>query len=472
MKIAIFGAGAVGSNVAKLLTEEDNDITMIDIDEKALDWINKNLDVKVIHGNAADPAVLESFDDVRDVELVLAVTDRDDTNIVACQLVHTMLKRADYVSPYMIARLRNPAYLEHPDYFGKGENKSQIPIDLIISPELLVTQQIMRMIDYPWATQFVEFCGGAVQLAAIRALGGGNLVDHEIRDLRQYLPDWVDTRVAAVYRGEEDIVPTANTTILEGDEVFFIAERQRIHDVIQVFRQIEEPASNKVVLIGAGNIGMELARLLDEGGYSVKLIERDKNRADYAACELPNSIIVINNDGTLQNVLEQADIESAEICCAVTNQDEANIVSSIVAKREGAKRTIALINNIVYAEFLDRATEIKIDAVISPSLITVSELLLHRRAQMWERSYSLRRGGAEAVEVIARPTAAVVGQAIGDLDLPEGVSVGAILRGEEVVIAHKGISIQIDDHVVLFVVHKDRKDMSRLEKLFAVGIEF
>ncbi len=465
MRVAIFGAGTVGRNVARELSREGNDITLVDSDEEPLRRIRDRLDINTIHGNAADPSVLMDSG-IDDVELVLAVTDRDDTNIVVCELISAILEYRDAVQPTKIARLRNLEYLAHQQYFSRDH----ISIDRMISPEKLVTDQFLRLIEYPWATQFVEFANGRIQLAAIRALEGGALVGHEIRELRQHMPN-VDTRVAAIYRDDAPIVPHADTVIQVNDKVFFIAAREHISEVISELRPVDESYGKRIVLVGAGNVGVRLAKELADRGYIVKLIEINRETAHRAAAELPDCLVLQGNAAEME-IMEQANIEHTEVYCAVTNHDEANILSSMMAKKLGAKRTMALINNTAYAELLE-TTQNNIDVVVSPNLVTISELLRYVRGRgRMEAIHSLHRGAAEAIEAIARKTSHVVGRTIDEIDLPHGTTVGAILRGDQVLIAHHDIEIQEDDHIVLFVLDKDRKQIAQVERLFAVDIGY
>ncbi len=465
MRVAIFGAGTVGGNVARELSAEGNDVTLVDSDQATLNRIRDRLDINTVTGNAADPSLLKELG-IGDIDLVLAVTDRDDTNIVTCELISAILDFEDGVQPTKIARLRNFEYLEHQHYFAK----EYIAIDRIISPEKLVTEQFMRLIEYPWATQFVEFAHGKIQLAAIRALEGGALVGHEIRELREHMPN-VDTRVAAIYRDDAPIMPHGDTVIQVNDTVFFIAARENISDVISELRPIDESYGKRVVLVGAGKIGVRLARELADRGFVVKLIELDLENAERAAAELENCM-VLQGDAAEMEIMEQANIERTEVYCAVTNHDEANILTSMMAKKMGAKRTMALINNTAYAELLE-TTQNNIDVVVSPNLVTISELFRYVRARgRMEAIHSLHRGAAEAIEAIARKTSQVIGRTIAEIDLPQGTTVGAISRGDEVLIAHHDIEIEENDHIVLFVLDKDRKQIAHLERLFAVDIGF
>ena len=461
-KIVIFGAGQVGYSVAVALSDEENDVTLIDRNEVVLGQKVQHLDIKTIHGNATDPNTLDAAD-IEDAELVLAVTDQDDTNILVCQLAYMLGN-----TPQLIARLRNPEFHKRKDLLFGRQEPHKIPIDAIISPEKLVTDQIMRLVRHPGALQIVEFAKGKIQLVAIQADHSGKLVGHKIKELREHMPN-VDSRVAAIYRHDRPIIPQGDTVIQPKDEVFFIAAPEHIADMMTELRTVNASYGKRVMLVGAGNIGMRLAREMSEmksGGFRVKLIEKDKERAQKAAHELPDTV-VIHGDAADQDLMLRGNIENTEVFCSVSNEDEVNILSAMMAKRLGAKRTMALINNSAYAELLENTG---IDIVISPNLNTISELLRYIRRGGTVAVHSLRRGAAEAIETVAygssKSDSKVVGRTIGELNVPSGTTVGAILRDDQVLIAHSDIVIEDKDHVILFVVDKGGKQIESVQKLF------
>ena len=464
-KIVIFGAGAVGSSVAETLSYEENDITLIDRDEAALGQKLENLDIKIIRGTATDPKTLDEADIV-DADMVLAVTDNDDTNILVCQLAHMLGSR-----PTVIARLRNPEFHKRKDeLFGCEADSKKIPIDSIFSPEQLVTRQIMRLISQPGALQIVEFAGGKIQLVAIRADQGGKLVGHRIEELREHLP-MIDSRVAAIYRQDRPIIPKRDTVIQPKDEVFFVAAPEHITNIMTELRSVEASFGKRVMLVGAGNIGTRLAREMEQAQWKVKLIEYNHKRAMEVSHELVENITVVYGNATDKDLMLRENIESADVFCSVTNDDEVNILSAMMAKQLGAKRTMALINNSAYAGLLENTG---IDSVISPSLLTISALLQDIRKGDMVAVHSLRRGAAEAIEIVVHGSESdskVVGRTIGELKLPEGTMVGAILRRNEVLIAHSNIVIEDEDHVILFIVDKGDKQrqIEQVQKLFEPG---
>lgn len=457
--ILIVGAGTVGTSVAEALDEEGYDLTIIDQNESALNQASQNLDVQTILGNAADPVILEETNP-EEMDMVLAVTDNDSTNIMVCLLMYRL-----GLEPHLVARVRNMEFHKRKDEFFGNEGK-KIPIHAIISPAQRVTDQIMRLIRMPGALQVVEFAGGKIQLVAIRADEGGKLVDHKIEELGDHMPG-VEVRVAAIYRAGQPIIPKGDTVIRPGDEVFFIAVPENLEDMMQELRAIDKSAGKRVMLVGAGNIGMRVAAELESLDYRTKLVEYDFSRAEQAATELDRGI-VIHGNATDQNMMIREGIEMTEVFCSVTNDDAVNILSAMMAKWLGARRTMALINNSSYVEMLE-AIGSGIDIVISPNQNTIGELLRYIRSGLTVEVHSLRRGVAEAIETVAvgdKNTSKVVGRRIEQLKLPQGAVVGAILRDGEVLIAHHDLEIQADDHTIIFVAAKSPKLITQVQRLF------
>ncbi|MGR3983746.1 MAG: Trk system potassium transporter TrkA, partial [Gammaproteobacteria bacterium] len=397
MKIIILGAGKVGASTAEILSREEHDITLVDRDPKMLGALQDRLDIRVVTGHASSPEVLQRAG-AEDVDMVLAVTDSDEVNMIACQVAHALFN-----TPTKIARVRSPAYLAHRGLFCK----ESIPIDVIISPEQVVTEQIQRLIEHPGALQVIDFAGGKIRLVSLRAYDGGALVGHELRELEEHLPT-VSTRVAAIYRLDRAIIPTGKTIIEPDDEVFFIATADDIRRVMQELRSTEE-AGKRVIIAGAGNIGFRLAQLLEHGGFQVKLIERDAERARAVSEQLEGSV-VLHGDAADEDLLRQENIDAMELFCALTNEDEANILSAMLAKRLGARRTMAIVNRSAYIDLIESNV---LDIAISPRLATVSALLSHVRRGDVQAAHSLRRGAAEAIEAVAhgdRATSKLVGR--------------------------------------------------------------
>ncbi|RZU99468.1 Trk system potassium transporter TrkA [Spiribacter vilamensis] len=457
MKIIILGAGQVGGTVAANLTSEDNDITVIDREPQILQALQDRLDLRTVVGNATYPEVLERAG-ADDADMVIAVTDSDEANMVACQISATLFR-----TPSKIARVRAVEYLSHPQIFGPGA----LPIDVLISPEQLVTQYVRRLIEHPGAVQVMDFADGKVRLVGVRAYYGGPLVGQELRTLREHVPG-VQTRVAAIYRRGSAIIPEGETVIEAGDEVFFVAARKNIRAVMSELRRLDKPV-RRIMLAGGGNIGMRLAKSL-EMNYQVKIIEQDPQRCRAIADELKKTI-VLRGDAADEDLLLEENIENTDVFCALTNDDEANILSAMLAKRRGARTVMALINRAAYVDLIQSSDDI--DVAISPQQATIGSLLAHIRRGDVATVHSLRRGAAEAIEAIAHGdsgSSEIVGRRIDQIRLPRGTTIGAIVRGEEVVMAHHNTVIEPEDHVILFLVDKSR--LSDVEKLFSVGVTF
>lgn len=461
MKIIILGAGQVGGSLAENLSSEANDITVVDTDEGRLRELQDRIDIGVINGQACHPDVLVRGG-IEDADLMIAVTNNDEINMIACQIAHSLFR-----TPTKIARVRSNAYLTRKGLFGN----EAIPVDVLISPEQLVSDYIFRLIEHPGALQVLDFAGGKVQLVAVKAYYGGPLVGQELRFLRQHMPS-VETRVAAIYRRDRPITPEGSTVIEADDEVFFIAAKSDIRAVMSELRRLETPY-RRLIIAGGGNIGLRLAHKL-EYHYSVKLIEYNRSRCKQLSEQLEKSI-VLHGSASDQDLLLEENVEDTDVFLALTNDDEANIMSSMLAKRLGASKVMTLINNPAYVDLIQGGD---IDIAISPQQTTIGSLLTHVRRGDMVNVHSLRRGAAEAIEVIAHGdsrSSKVVGKAIEDIDLPEGANIGAIVRekndqASQVIIAHDDVIVETGDHVIVFLI--DKKHTRDIEQLFQVGFTF
>ncbi len=457
MNIIILGAGQVGFSVAtELAKEESNEITVIDVEQSILSDLQDHLDLRTITGNGSYPGVLKQAG-ADDADMLIALTNSDEINMVACQIAHTL-----FHTPTKIARIRSQEYMQKQQLFGENA----IPVDVTISPENLVTEYIHHLVEHPSALQVLDFAGGKVQLVAVKAYHGGPLVGHELQTVRKHIPG-VDMRVAAIFRQGESMPPTADCVIEADDEVFFVAARKHIRTVISELRKLDKPIK-RVMLAGGGNIGGQLAALLEKD-YQVKVIETDLRRSNQLSGEL-NSAIVFHGDAANPDLLIEENIESMDVFCALTNDDEANILSAMLAKRLGARKVMSLINRPAYVELVESGL---IDIAISPHQVTIGAMLAHIRRGDVVAVHALRRGSAEAIEAIAhgdKKSSRVIGRRLEELKLPKGTTIGAIVRGEEVLIAHHDIVIESEDHVILFITNK--RDISQVEKLFHPDITF
>lgn len=457
MKIIILGAGQVGGSVAASLARERNDVTVVDLDGTKLRELQDKYDLRGVIGNASHPDVLARAG-AEDADMLIAVTSADEINMVACQVAYTIFK-----TPLKIARVRAQEYLNYPQLFS-GDNRA---IDVLISPEQLVVQHIQRLIEYPGALQILDFAGGRAQLVAVRAFPGGPLVGHELKTLRDHLPKGADTRAVSIFRKNKPIAPTGETKIEVDDVVFFFAAKRDIKAAIGELRHAEGPV-RRVILAGGGNIGLNLAKALEEDCY-VKVVERSKDRAKAIAEQLERAIVLVG-DAADEDLLREENIDQTDVFCALTNDDEANVLSSMLAKRMGANKVLSLINRPAYADLVETNV---IDIAVSPQQVTLGALLTYVRRGHVVRVHSLRRGAAEAIEVIAhgdRRSSKVVGRNIEEIELPPGTTIGGIVRGEKVLIAHHNVKVETDDHVVLFV--NDKRHLRSIEQLFQVSAAF
>ncbi len=456
MKIIILGAGQVGASVAHNLASEANDITVVDTNTMTLRELQDRLDIRTVAGEASYPDVLVRAG-AEDADMMIAVTNSDETNIVACQVAYTL-----FHTPTKIARVRAQEYLVHDKLFAP----EAMPIDVIISPEQLVCDYIQRLIETPGALQVLDFAGGRVRLVAVRAYYGGPLVGHELRTLREHMPT-TEARVVAIFRRGRPVNPEGHTVIEPDDEVFFLAAKEHIRAVMSEMRRLDK-SNKRIILAGGGNIGTRLAKAL-ESSYQVKVIERGPERTRLIAEALDRSIVLLG-DAADEDLLLEENIENTDVFCALTNDDEANILSAMLAKRLGAKKVMSLINRPSYVDLVESGV---IDIAISPQQATIGSLLTHVRRGDVVMVHSLRRGAAEAIEAVAHGderTSKVVGRAIEDIKLPPGTTIGAIVRGEEVIMPHHDTRIESEDHVVLFLIDKAR--INEVERLFQVGVTF
>lgn len=474
MKILILGAGRVGSTVAEALVSEENDVTLVDVDGTVLQQLQDRLDLRTVTGQAANPETLARAG-ADDCDLLLAVTPSDEINMVACKLADTLFN-----VPTKIARIRSADYMKHPELFTAGN----FAVDRVICPEQIVSDHIAKLIDYPEALQVLEFANGRVGLVGVRAREGGLLVGHQLQELREHMPN-IDTRVAAIYREEKPIIPKRDTVVEADDEVFFIAARENLRKVMDEMRTREQTI-RRIMIAGGGNIGVRLAKKL-ETRFEVKLIEFNPRSVDRITDQLTKTLVLVG-DATDEELLEAENVDEMDMFCSLTSDDESNIMAALLAKRLGARKVVALINRGAYAELM-RASPI--DVVLSPAQVTIGSLLSHLRRGDCVVAHSLRRGAAEALELIAHgdaETSAIVGRRVEKIKLPSGATIAALVRKlkepkvshiedlvtkhvyDEVIVAHHDTVIEPDDHVIVFVV--DKKIIPQVERLFHVAVQF
>ena len=456
MKIIILGAGQVGGSLALSLANESNDITLVDTDSKRLYELQDRADLQTITGHASYPTVLAQAG-ARDADMIVALTNSDETNMVACQVAYTL-----FHTPTKIARVRTADYLEY-----KGLSiKEALRIDVLISPEMLVSNYVQNLIEHPGALQVLNFAEGKVKLIALSLYDNSQYVGKRVRKVFEDVKT-KEARLVALYRGKRALTIDQDTKLEAGDDLFFIAAASQAKNVTTVLQGLDKP-NRRVIIAGGGNIGYKLASML-ESHYRVKIIERDAERARLLS-ETLDKTVVLKGDAADESMLLDENIDSADVFCALTNDDEANILSAMLAKRMGARKTLSLINRPSYIELVESGM---IDIAISPQQVTIGALLAHIRRGDVVAVHSLRKGSAEALEAVAhgdKKTSKVVGRAISDLKLPRGANIGAIVRNDEVVIAKSDLVIEPEDHVIMYL--SDKNKVRDVERLFQVSATF
>lgn len=452
MNIIILGAGQVGGTLAESLVREDNDITIVDTDAERLTELQNKLDIRTICGSAAYPEIIEEAG-AKQADMLIAVTNSDEVNMIGCQVAYSLFQ-----TPRKIARVRSHHFTSHPELF---QNKA-VPIDVLINPEQLVTQFVHRIIQYPGTLQVLDFADGLVQLIALKPKFGGVLVGKSVAQLYEYLQN-IDMRVVAIYRRNKSMIVDLHTIIEVNDEVFIIATPVHIRKILSALGRQSRPYQ-RIMIAGGGRIGYRLAKYL-ENDYQVKIIDHNQKRTEHIAANLDNTM-VLYGDSADSELLSNENIEHTDVYCAMTNDDEVNIMSCLQAKKLGARHAIALINRTAYVDLIEGS---EIDNAISPQQATTSSILTHLRQGDIVNVYSLRKGAAEAIEIIAhgnQKNSKVIGRKISDIKLPPGTVIGAIVREQQAIIADNETVIAADDHIILFVVNK--RYIHDVERLFQV----
>ena len=451
MKIIILGAGQVGTTLAANLVSEDNDITLVDNESQHLQNLQDKHDLRVVKGSPSSPKILRDAG-AADADLMVAVTASDETNMIACQLGYTLFN-----TPTRIARIRNAEYLREKDKLFNDEN---VPIDHLISPENLVTDEITRLIAYPGALQVAYFANNRISIVIVKAYYGGPLVGYALSAFKEHMPH-IDCRIISILRNDKLIRPQGSTIIEAGDEITFICATEHIKAVMSELQRLEK-TYKRIMIVGSGNIASGVAKQLEDK-YQVKLIERDGEKAKVLAEKLSKTL-VFHGDASDQNLLFEEHIENVDVFLSLSADDEANIMSALLAKRLGAKKAMVLIQRMAYINLIQGGT---IDIAVSPQQATISALLGHVRKGDIKNVASLRHGTAEAIELVVHgdlTTSNVVGRQIGDIKLPVGAMIAAILRKNEVIIARRQVAIEEGDSVIVYI--NDKKSVSEIEKLF------
>ncbi|MDQ4134817.1 MAG: Trk system potassium transporter TrkA [Pseudomonadota bacterium] len=444
MRVIVCGAGQVGSTIARHLATEGLDVVVIDTSPEQVRRVDESYDVRGMIGHASHPEVLERAG-ARDADMLIAVTRSDEVNMVACQVAYSLFNVRR-----RIARLRHHGYLE-PIWRGLYA-PDQLPIDVIISPELEVATGILRRLKMPGAFDTVALAGGRVQLLGIHCnTGACGMVGRQLGELSALMPEPAMV-VVAIVRDGRAFVPHGQDRIEQGDDIYVIAEPDGV-DRVMGFLGHKEQVAHRVVIVGGGNVGLSLAKMLASEGSSVqlKIIEHNRERAEFISRELGADAVVLQGDALDRDLLIEANIASAETIVAVTNDDETNIFSSVLAKREGCGRAVTLVNKTSYESFLPA---LGIDAVVSPSSITISSILRHVRHRSVGALYTLREDFGEVIEATAQPGSRLVRGTLREIGLPEGMLVGAIVRDGAVVIPRGDDRVRPGDTVIAMVTYR------------------
>ena len=452
MKILILGAGQVGSSLAKYLgSDAENDITIVDKDETNLASLQRHLDVKTVCGHASYPNILEEAG-IKNMDMVIAVTRSDEGNMLACQMAHTL-----YQVDKKVARVRTAEYLHRKELF----TDSAIPIDFVITPEGLVTNYIKRVVEEPGTEQVFEFENGLVQLVETRAYAGTPIVGRPIKELHEHLPK-TQMRIVSLYRNNRAIPAYGDTVIKAGDRVYFVTKKESISKVLKEFRRLDKAYKN-IIIAGGGHIGLSLASYLEKD-HRVRIIEMNRQRVIEISDQLEDALVLQGNASDEELLLEEG-IESTDLFLALTDSDETNVIVSMLAKRLGGYKTVALVKRNLYEDLAEQSDDV--DLIISPDQITTSGILAHIRRGDTMMVHSLRQGKAEAIEIIVhgdREHSDVVGRTIEQIKLPDGVVVGSIVRDNEVIMGSRKVVIEEGDHVLL--VLSDVSKIHAVEELF------
>ncbi|HLO78922.1 MAG TPA: Trk system potassium transporter TrkA [Magnetospirillum sp.] len=457
MKVIVCGAGQVGFNIAHYLASENNDVTVIDQRPELIRKITDTLDVQAVLGHASQPSVLEQAG-AADADMIIAVTHADEVNMVACQVAHSL-----FDVPTKIARVRSQSYLQ--PMWATLFSREHLPIDVIISPEIEVARAITRRLQVPGAIDVIPLAGDKVRLIGVRCDPQTPLINTPLRQLTVLFPD-LNIVVIGIVRDGRPIVPTAEDQMLEGDEVYFVVDTQHVSRALSAFGR-EDQEARRIVIFGGGNIGLFLAQQIEaeHPNSSVKVIEADKERAEYVAKTLTRSV-VLNGDVLDPEILAEAGVASAETVVSVTNDDETNILAALLAKRTGARRSMTLINKTTYKALVG---PLGIDVVISPRAITVSNILQHVRRGRIHAVHSLHEGFGELIEADALETSSLVSKPLREVKLPPGVLLGAVVRDGAVISPRGNTVVQAGDRVVLFATAEAVK---KVEKMFSVRLEY
>ena len=456
MRIIVCGAGRVGVGIARSLSREKNDVTVIDQSKELIRAVAERLDVRGVVGNGAYPETLEEAG-AREADMLIAVTYSDEVNMISCQIAHSLFKM-----PTKIARIRAPGFLDarYSDLFSRNH----LPIDVIISPEREVSEAIMQRMSTPGAFEVKSFADGQIWALGVKLREECAIINTPLRQVAELFPDLKIT-IVAIKRGDRLWRAHAGDQLEPGDQIFFISDRRDVQRALEIMGEAARQA-RRVIIVGGGNIGLYVAKGLEGmGSMKIRVIERDRRRAEAAAEELERTI-VLQGDGLDRAILREAGVAEAETVVSVTNNDQVNILASVVAKREGARRSMALVNDKDYGPI---AEAVGVDRFVDPRATTISTILQHVRRGRIKGVYSLSDGQAELIDAIALETSPLVNKPLREAQLPEGVMIGGVVHDGKVVMPTSETVIKPGDRVVLMSLRENVKDV---EQMFRVSIEY
>jgi len=456
MRVIICGAGRVGVGIARRLSRESNEVTVIDQSKDLVRSVAERLDVRGVVGNGAYPETLEEAG-AREADMVIAVTYSDEVNMIACQIAHTLFN-----VPTKIARIRAQGYLD--SRYSDLYSRKHLPIDVIISPELEVSEAIMQRLSAPGAFEVKSFVDGRVWGVGVKLRDECAIINTPLRQVTELFPDLKIT-IVAIRRGEKLWRSHSEDQLEPGDQIFFIADRQDVRRALDIMGEAARQA-RRVIIIGGGNIGLFVAKGLEKlGSTKIRIIERDQARAEFLAEELERTVVLLG-DGLDRAILHEAGVTEAQTVVTVTDNDQVNILSSVVAKREGARRAMALVNDQDYGPVSEA---VGIDRFVDPRATTISTILQHVRRGRIKGVYSLSDGAAELIDAVALETSPLVNKPLRDAQLPEGVMIGAVIHDDKVVMPDGDTVINAGDRIVLMAMREHVKDV---EQMFRVSIEY
>ncbi len=455
MRVIICGADQVGSSIASYLSKENNDVTVIDSDPGILAQMHMSMDLQTVTGHPCDPDTLSAAG-ANECDLIIAVTENDEINMVACQVAHSL-----FGVPKKIARMRRQSFLD--PSWANLFSRAHMPIDVIISPEILVAEDILQRLSTPGTTTAMRLAEGKAYMIGVVCLGNCPVLHTPLKQLGNLFPDLSFT-IASITRGTKHIIPDGDDMLEEGDEAFIVLDSKHIRRVMAAFGHLEKEA-RKIIISGGGNIGLSLIRKLKEEvhGVQIKVIEYNEARANYLSEQLEN-IIILNGNTLERNIMEDASVNTAETYIALMNDDESNILGSLLAKQYGCERVLTLVNNKAYYPLVG---PLGIDAMVSPKSIIVANIMQHVRRGRIKGIHHISEGESELIEIEISESSSISNKNIKELDLPTGVVLCAIIRDGKVLMPYGEFNIEPQD---LAIILASREKASAVEKMLSVRV--